>query len=108
MNVGSLLWGLMYSLIYAGPWKDMVGVEREMTSHAYAFKHLVPPLVELCGDAIEPSGGGALLEGTVTRDGLWGFLLSSALHLSLVCVWLRCDFSVSCSCRYALPIMMNT
>lgn len=49
MNVGPLLWGLMYILIYAGLWKDMVGVEQEMTSHAYAFKHLVLPLVELCG-----------------------------------------------------------
>lgn len=49
MNVGPLLWGLMSILIYAELWKDMVGVEREMTLHAYAFKHLVLPLVELCG-----------------------------------------------------------
>lgn len=62
----------MYILIYAGPWKDMVGVEGEMTSHAYAFKHLVPPLVELCGDAMEPLGGEPCLKEQSLGMDSWG------------------------------------
>lgn len=48
MNVGPLLWVLMYIDIRR-TLERHAGVEREMTSHAYAFKHLVPPLLELCG-----------------------------------------------------------